>query len=84
MFAEAKVVTEVPADRHPKIVGAPDAVDVTVQMELRNLAVGTVPLGKSTPMRSTFDEDDRFAVKFSARQLEPIVRRVTFDDTFSR
>jgi len=81
MFADAKVVADVPADRHPRIVGAPVAVDVTVQIELRSFAVGTVPSGKSTPMRSTLEDEERLAVKFSARQLDPIVSNVTFDDT---
>jgi hypothetical protein len=84
MFADAKVVAEVPDDRQPRMVLDPSAVDVTVQMELRNLAVGTVPVGKSTPMRVTLLADDRFAVKFSARQLDPMVRRVTLEVTFRR
>jgi hypothetical protein len=83
MFAETKAVDDVPADRHPRIVGDPVAVEVTVQIEFRSFAVGTVPLGKSTPIKSTLEEEDRFAVKFSTRQLDPIVKRVVLEVQFS-
>ena len=83
MLADANVVAEVPEDWHPRIVLDPVAVEVTVQIEFRNLAVGTVPFGKSTPIRFTFDEDDMLAVKFSTRQLEPIVRSVVLEVQFN-
>ena len=76
MLAGKKSRVEVPGEEQPRIVLDPVAVDVIVQMELRNLAVGIVPCGNRTPVRLTLDEDERFAVKFSTRQLDPIVSSV--------
>jgi hypothetical protein len=76
MLAGKKSRVEVPGDEHPRMVLDPVAVDVTVQIELRSLAVGIVPCGNRTPVKLTLEDDERFAVKFSMRQLDPIVRRV--------
>jgi hypothetical protein len=76
MFAGKKSSVEVPDDRHPVIVLDPVAVDVIVQMEFRSFAVGIVPSGNRTPVKLTLLDDDRFAVKFSTRELDPIVKRV--------
>jgi hypothetical protein len=76
MFAGKKSNVDVPGDRHPVIAFDPVAVDVIVQMEFRSFAVGIVPCGKRTPVKSTLLDDDKFAVKFSTRQLDPIVSRV--------
>jgi hypothetical protein len=83
MLAGKKSRVEVPGEEQPRIVLDPVAVDVIVQIEFRSFAVGIVPCGKRTPVRFTFDEDERFAVKFSTRQLDPIVRRVVLLVQFS-